>query len=224
MKVNRSKVSIQVSLNGYSFQTVRKDSYCSFGWKHWDCTEDLPVCENFEQVEVSVFTPLFTLVPSQFFNPDRAGILLGEVVELPEDSIVEFESVPDYEACMIYSFPFEKKYLEDKLGLFAKKDFSDKVLPHSYFQISYLRSLPEHNKIIASYVDGYLYLTVGGGKDLLFCNSFKADTFTTAEYYIFLVVKALNMNPEASSITFLSQITREQEMSLYRYFKSVIKL
>ena len=48
--------------------------------------------------------------------------------------------------------------------------------------------------------------------------------FTTAEYYIFLAVKSLQINPEVSTICWLTELEPGQEMSLYRYFKSVVRM
>ena len=84
-----------------------------------------------------------------------------------------------------------------------------------------MSSLTEYNKILASYVDGYLYLTIAQGKTLLLCNSFQAPDFTSAQYFIFLALKKLQLNPEVSTICFRTPLTEDQEMSLYRYFKSV---
>ena len=90
-----------------------------------------------------------------------------------------------------------------------------------YYMLKDVRGLSEYNRILASYMDGILYLVVAQGKSLLLCNSFKAPDFTTAEYFIFMVMKKLQLNPEMSTITFRTPLTDEQEMSLYRYFKSV---
>jgi hypothetical protein len=84
--------------------------------------------------------------------------------------------------------------------------------------------LEEYNKILASYADGVLYLTVAQGNNLMLCNSFKAQDFTTAEYFIFMVMKRLQLNPEVSTITFRTPLDMEQEMSLYRYFSKVDQL
>ena len=48
--------------------------------------------------------------------------------------------------------------------------------------------------------------------------------FTTAEYFIFLSLKRLQLNPEVSTISWRTPITAEEEMSLYRYFKAVEQL
>ena len=56
---------------------------------------------------------------------------------------------------------------------------------------------------------------------LLLCNAYKAPDFTTAEYFIFMAMKKLQLNPEMSSIVFRTPLEPDQEMSLYRYFRSV---
>ena len=84
-----------------------------------------------------------------------------------------------------------------------------------------MSGISDYNKIVASYMDGYLYLAIAQGKTLLLCNSFQAPDFTTAEYFIFLAMKKLQLNPEMSSIYFRTPLAEDQEMSLYRYFRSV---
>ena len=70
-------------------------------------------------------------------------------------------------------------------------------------------------------MDGVLYLVIAQGKTLLLCNTYPAPDFTTAEYFIFLAMKKLQLNPEMSTINFRTPLSEENSMSLYRYFKSV---
>jgi hypothetical protein len=79
----------------------------------------------------------------------------------------------------------------------------------------------DYNKIVASYVDGWLNLAIAQGHNLLLANVFRAMDFTTAEYFIFLALKKLQLNPEVSSIVFRTPLSEEESLSLYRYFKSV---
>ena len=52
-------------------------------------------------------------------------------------------------------------------------------------------------------------------------NSYKAPDFTTAQYFIFLALKSLQLNPEVTTIRFRHPLSAENEMALYRYFKAV---
>jgi hypothetical protein len=81
--------------------------------------------------------------------------------------------------------------------------------------------ISEYNRILASYIDGILYLVIAQGKSLMLCNTYQAPDFTTAEYFIFMAMKKFQLNPEISTIFFRTPLNEDQEISLYRYFKSV---
>ena len=149
---------------------------------------------------------MFTLVPSQFFNPAAAREALAEVGELKEGTEVAYLDIPHYDAVLVYA-----------------KD-GDSVVdgaPPIYALLSRLPDCPEYNKILASYRDGTLHLAVAQGRTLQLANVYKAVDFTTAEYFIFLSLNSLQLNPEISTICWLSRLDAEDEMALYRYFKAV---
>jgi hypothetical protein len=135
---------------------------------------------------------------------------------------VESVSVPEYGAVMLYS---------NNIGETLTRVISETVmcvdgskaspLPVMYYMLKELVKLQDYNKIVAAYMDGILYLALAQGSTLLLCNSYKAPDFTTAQYFIFLAMKKLQLNPEMSSISFMTHLDYEQEMSLYRYFRSV---
>lgn len=122
---------------------------------------------------------------------------------------VKYVDVPQYDAVMVYS----------------DYDYNSgehcEALPELYFVLGSLQSCVEYNKILASWFEGILCLAIAQGQSLLLANTFKAQDFTTAEYYIFLAMKSLQLNPEVSTICWRLPIGGEEEMSLYRYFKSV---
>lgn len=141
------------------------------------------------------------LVPQAFFSPEKAREALADVVPLREEETVGHVEVPRYAATLIYSPAAD--------------------LPEMFYVLEDLGRCREHNKVVASYADGRLDLAVAEGEDLKLCNSFEAPDFTTAEYFIFLVLRRLQLNPEVSTIVFRTPLSQEEEMSLYRYFKAV---
>lgn len=151
---------------------------------------------------------MFTLVPFAFFDPAAEYSTLAEVVELSEDAIVRHIEIPQYEAVLIYSVDGD----------------SSVSLPEIANILNSLPSCPEYNKILCSIIDGILYIAIAQGKTLLLANWYKASDFTTAEYYIFLAMKSLQLNPEVSTISWRTAIDPEDEMSLYRYFKAVDRI
>ena len=178
--------------------------------------------KRYDSVDVSVFSPKAALVPAQFFAPERAGEILADVVKVSDNDVVEYVHVPGQAAVLIFSNvigeTLSKVISETVLHTDGTKA---RLLPEMYFMLQQLPSMTEYNKILASYMDGVLYLVIAQGKSLLLCNSYQAPDFTTAEYFIFLAMKKLQLNPEVSTICFRTPLTEEDEMSLYRYFKSV---
>lgn len=152
----------------------------------------------------SLYTYKCTLVPKPFFNEASALSLLSEVATLDDKDTAEYIDVPLYNAVLVYS------------GIPGSS-----ALPEMYYLLKCTEKIEEYNKIVASYADGRLYLVVAQGKSLMLCNSFVAADFTTAEYFLFMVLKKFQMNSEVSSVYFRTGLTEEQKMSLYRYFKAV---
>ena len=210
-------------MSGYSFKIESDNDLHSSDWLSADRVFTTPeFLKRYEQVDISVFTPKATLVPAQFYSPEVAHKLLSEVVTLKDSDLVESVQVPEYNAVLVYS---------NNIGETLTRVVSETVLctdgskahplPVMYHMLKSLPSLPDYNKIMAAYMDGILYLVMAQGATLLLCNSFKAPDFTTAQYFIFLAMKKLQLNPEMSTITFMTSLDYEQEMSLYRYFRSV---
>ena len=221
---NYNGISIQVGLSGYSFRLWNAGQMTSAsGWLSSERIFTTPEFQRrYDEVAVSVFTPKVALVPAQFFSPERAKELLDDVVNIGVNDTVEFVEVPHLASVLVYSNAIgetlSKVISETVLKLDGTKA---RLLPEMYYILEQLPSLKEYNKILASYMDGVLYLVIAQGKTLLLCNSFHAPDFTTAEYFIFMAMKKLQLNPEVSTISFRTPLSEDDEMSLYRYFKSV---
>ena len=180
---------------------------------------------RYEQVDISVFTPKVALVPVQFFIPENARAMLDDVVDISDEDLVEYVEVPGQASVLIYSNAIGETLSRVICETVRRTDGSKTVLlPEVFYMLRILPELTEYNKIMASYMDGVLYLVIAQGKSLLLCNTFQAQDFTTAQYFIFLAMKKLQLNPEVSTICFRTPLSEEDEMSLYRYFKSVEQL
>lgn len=154
-------------------------------------------------MEVSLLTSSCTLVPTSFFEPSRARDILAEVAVLNEQDEVKYKEIPQYGAVLVYA------------------GAADCALPEMYHVLNSLQDCPEYNKILCSWKDGLLFLAIAQGRSLLLANVFEAPDFTTAQYYIFLAMKSLQLNPEVSTICLRESPGSANEMSLYRYFKAV---
>ena len=210
-------------MSGYSFRIEAGGDSHSSDWKGADqvfVTSEFQ--RRYEEVEISVFTPKFTLVPSAFFDRDSAFEVLSEVTDVESDDEVDFIGIPGQDMVLVYSNIIGGELARAVSATVYRNDGTKaQPLPEAYYMLRSLSELEEYNKILASYMDGVLYLAVAQGSTLMLCNSFKAQDFTTAQYFIFMVMKRLQLNPEMSTITFRTPLDVEQEMSLYRYFNNV---
>lgn len=146
-----------------------------------------------------------TLVPVNFFDPATVRESLAEVAEIADSDKVSYVSIPQYDAVLIYSVSGE----------------GNGPLPEIFHILKDLGECPDYNKIVASFKNGVLSLGIAQGAALLLANEYAAPDFTTAQYFIFLALHSLQLNPEVSVIRFREGLSKEEEMSLYRYFKSV---
>jgi hypothetical protein len=171
---------------------------------------------------MSRHTPKVTLVPSGFFDPVSAREVLSRTASLDEEDKVEYISLPEYSAELVYSLSASSPAQTELSSADAPVTQSEaKVFPELYYLLKKLPELKDYNKIAASYGDGVLSLAIAQGENLLLANTFQAADFTTAEYFLFMAVRKLQLNPEVSTIHFMTPLSGEEEMSLYRYFKTV---
>lgn len=176
---------------------------------------------------MSRHTPKVALVPSAFFDPASAREVLSRTVELDQEDKVEYISLPEFSAELVYSLstpPVVRQAHQPSEG--HQLDQVPELVegPEMYYLLKKLSEIPEYNKILASYGDGVLTLVISQGDNLLLANTFQAADFTTAEYFLFMAVKKLQLNPEVSTVSFMTPLSGEEEMSLYRYFKAVESL
>ena len=219
----KNRISIQVGLSGYSFKIQAEGNSHSSEWlsaeRIFNTSEFM---KRYDQVDVSVFTPKFALVPKGFHAPEVSRHLLSEVANVGETDVVDHVDLPQFGAVLIYSLNVGGTLAKVVSETVIRTDGTKgRMLPEIYYILEAMSGIMDYNKIVASYIDGYLYLAIAQGKTLVLCNSFQAPDFTTAEYFIFLAMKKLQLNPEMSSIYFRTPLSEEQEMSLYRYFRSV---
>lgn len=216
------RISIQVCLSGYSFKVSAPGGEtvsASASWLGPGTVFTTPELQrSYPVAELSLMTPKFALVPSAFLLPGEEREALAEVCDPAPSDEIRTADVPQFGAKLVYSLS-----IGETLSKVIAQSLGDgvEVLPEIWFLLRALGDIPDYNRIVASHADGRLYLAISQGKTLLLANSYPAPDFTTAEYYIFLAVKRLQINPEASSIYFRTPLDPAQEMSLYRYFKAV---
>ena len=180
---------------------------------------------RYREVEISLLTPKVALVPESFFDEAKAREALAEVVSIGSEDAVEWVSMPEAGAVLVYSLSIGES-LSKVLAQTVLTENGDqaRILPEMYYLIRTLGAIEDYNKIVASWRDGWLHLVIAQGKSLRLANVFQAPDFTTAQYFLFLAMKQLQLNPEVSTVHFRTPLDMDSSMSLYRYFKAVVQL
>ncbi len=223
---NKDKIFVQVGLSGYSFKIHTSTLVHSSKWMSADCVFTTPELQRtYDEVALSIFSPKFTLVPKTFFDKGKIRETLSSVVDVKDSDPVNYVEIPSFASVLIFSNEIGET-LSKLMYQTLVNQSTDKieVYPEIYWMLESLGEIKEYNKILASYVDGNVYLIIAHGKNLLLCNSYEAQDFTTAQYFIFRALKRLQLNPEISTIHFRTHLSESETMSLYRYFKSVERL
>lgn len=140
------------------------------------------------------------LVPSSFFDKACAREYLAQVVDIASDGVVNYAFLPRYDAYFVYAGESEPALL--------------KVL-------NSLDRLTDYNKILCHWDGKVLSLAIGQGKTLLLSNTYTAGDFVSVMYYVLLAMKSLQLNPEVSTVCFLSELSSQDRIALYHYFRSV---
>ena len=225
-RIAKSGISIQVSLSGYSFKVSEGGEVRSSGWLGSDRIFTTPEFQRrYDEVDIALLTPKCTLVPESFFHPERVRPMLADVVALGENDATGYVRIPDISAVLLFSNTIGES-LSRVLSqtVLTASGAQAPILPEMYYILRTLPACEDYNRVVASYMDGYLHLGIAQGKSLLLSNVYQAPDFTTAEYYLFLALKRLQLNPEVTTVCFRTPLAPEAEMSLYRYFKAVVVL
>ena len=167
-------------------------------------------------MEISLLTPKCALVPEDFFRPEACHELLSEVFMLGVEDEVAYKAVPQYGAVLVYAAAPDCEASVDE-NIISDEEVP---LPEMYFILRDLQKCPEYNKILCTWQQGVLYMAIAQGRTLLLANTYRAVDAVTAQYFIHLALKSLQLNPEVSTIVWRKSIDRQLEMDLYRYFKS----
>ncbi len=219
------RIFVQLGLSGYSFKIHTSTLVHSSEWMSADCVFTTPELQRtYGEVAISIFSPKFTLVPKSFFDINNTREALTSIVDIKETDSVNHIEIPSLSSFLVYSNDIGESLSNLMLKNLVSSTTQLSIYPEIYWMLDSLENIVEYNKIVVSYMDGIVYLVIAQGKNLLLCNSYEAQDFTTAQYFVFRALKRLQLNPEISSIYFRTPLSETEQMSLYRYFKSVEQL
>lgn len=163
-----------------------------------------------------ILTEIFTLVPKEVYTPELGRTALTE----------QFGLQGEYD---FYSALYEKAGAVVAYALPSSQKTGTGVCHKAYpFAIRLLQESEEitgYNKVILHYnsTRKLSHTIICTGEELKLANSFKADSFESALYFLFLSIQQLQMNPKQCIVRVCNEITEEQEKTISRFFNGVEK-
>lgn len=147
----------------------------------------------------------FTLIPKEVYSLELAQRALSEQFSL---------SAPLSVGC----FHLEK---ESAVVAYVQDGGAEgECLPFVLKLLEEAAHIEAYNKVAFHYSQerNLTHIVIYTGDDLKLVNSFKADSFESALYFLFLSIKGLQMNPRQCEVMACWQTSREQEDVFTRFF------
>ncbi len=159
-------------------------------------------------------TSLFTLVPAEGSLKMPLQQILAELFNLPQETEVFTEDVPEYNATLVYCWEREHNQ-----ALSPMASLKPTVLKH----LKFLSKIKEHNKLILDFdiTRKKTTLLLAEGERLILANSYHTVDFGSAIYYMLELLRKSQLNPQQTTVNLYGKTTDEELKRLKDYVKEI---
>ena len=231
-------LSIQLSLDGFSFCIINKNEKHIERLEHFRFNDHSPTPDKLLQNVESVFkkeralqkrygstnithvNQLSTLVPKSLFDEDRIRDYLKFSSKTYTNDYVVHDEIENHDMVNVY-IPFVNvnNFFLERFGSFEYKHFSTVLVNNllNTFKFS------EHPHMFAHIGELQFEILVIANDKLLFYNSFNYQSEADFIYYILFTAEQLGLNPEEFELILAGIIDTESELYkiAYRYVRKV---
>jgi hypothetical protein len=175
---------------------------------------------KFKNVYFSFESPLFTIVPTELFIPEKSKQLLELVHQLPDLYEVRFTHVKELNITVIYAMP--SSLASNWIDKQPKTIFIGHSAP-LVTSCALAKTSKDEPLILTLLSEGFFVQTITKDKELLHCNSFPLYDVNDTVYHLINTCKLLDLDPNKSDI-FINGTLNEMEAlesMLSQYFKKV---
>lgn len=231
------KLSIQVSLDGFSFSvllgnecrlmaygfspvTISSEKFLGRRFAEWYDSQEI-LQKKYGEISLCYFSQKFTLIPSEFYEYKKQTLAFNlNFGEQKENSILD-KYLPDAEGNLVFALP-------DSLIETFTKIYPEYSVNHSIalFHQKILEKYPKENnkRVLALFFlkNTFSSLLYRDGR-LLQINSFKFVHENDVIYYILSVLKALKLNSSKTQLLLAGNIKQNDNVhsSLSRHFEEI---
>jgi hypothetical protein len=231
------KLSIQVSLNGFSFCCfdTLNNTITAFNEVNFDASqtaskiEDLYAAafkkfpelkETYDDIMVIHSNNLSTFVPSALFDENYLGSYLQYTTKVFETDFFTFDHIANYDMNSVY-IPYVNinNFLIDNVGSFDYKHVNS-ILVEKILEAS---KNNDDKKMVINFNRSHFEIIVVQNQKLLLFNSFDYQTPEDFIYYVLFTAEQLSLNPESFQLELLGTIEKNDPFYAiaYKYIRNI---
>lgn len=231
-----NRLSVQVSLTGLSFlrssDSTDQLEFENVSFKHRIDPEDLTLELNrvlshdswksldFSEVIGIHASPLYTVVPTALFDPEKASEYLKFNTKILGTDFVSFDALEHFDYTVVY-LPFvnANNLLFDRFGSFSYFHSTTLLLNHFLTQEKY----KTHTKVYLYIHDGFFDCFVIKQGALQLCNSYSFKTPEDFIYFVLFCFEQLKLNPDDVDTVLCGAVSQGNDLYniLYTYVRNV---
>ncbi len=232
-------LSIQFSLDGFSFCILKKDSkeftdLCDYFFEEnqvktpqklltniadvFDSNELLK--QKFSSVSVGHINDVSTLVPKPLFDENKLSTYVEFNNKVLRHDYFVYDEINNHDIVNVYApYVNVNNFLIDQFGGFEYKHFST-VLVENLTDIYKYSLAPQ---MFVNICKTHFEIIVIFDKKLQLYNTFKYNTKEDFIYYILFTAEQLKMNPEKFELQLLGNVVKDDELysMAYKYVRNV---
>jgi len=220
---NEYKLSIQVSLDGFSFfvthkterqllalkntpATISSEKFLARRFAEWASSEEI-LSKPFSSVIICFITPKFTLVPNELYDKNKESSIVNLLFNAQVNSQIIDNTVDGLNTNFLFSIPVELKNEFDKFFKKYALIHAGTVLTQQAQQII----SNEETDLTLFFSPDRFFLFIQKENNLLLANSFAYNHPNDVLYFVLSAIKQNNIKPQQCKLLISGQIEKEGE-------------
>ena len=236
--LNESHLSIQLSLDGFSFCIINKTLNEVIALYTYTFSNNSPtpekhldnVIEVFEKekllnrryhtVNITHVNELSTLVPKAFFVPEQIKSYIKYSSKVYKNDYIVHDPLVNHDMMNVY-IPFVNinNFLLEKFGAFEYKHFSTVLVEN----LMNTYKFSERPHMFVNICDEHFEIVIIANSKLLLYNSYKYQTKEDFIYYVLFTAEQLKLDTEKFELIFSGNIDKESDLYkiAYTYVRNI---
>lgn len=232
-KTTDYRLSIQADLNGFSFSVIdeqlnkllflyqsqfimEREEMELFSKKSEALFNSMPLLTSeYKRVDLIFGTEKFTAIPEKLHKHGKELHVMEKLFTLDELEEINIKKLPQEEMVLIFAIN------STFLNIVKKYQPTFNLYPSVFTYLNYLPLYKEYNKLFFRYQKGSTIIIAAEGERIIHCNSYPTKHFNSGLYFLLLVLKEIQFNPEQTTVYISGSIKDLEVYDIAKYFSKV---